>query len=505
MNNIFDELYIFEMANNHQGKLSHGKAIVNYLKDIKDEFGINAAVKLQYRDLWPEPNFIHPDYRDREDVKHVPRFLSTRLTDTEFIELIDCIKSTGLKAIVTPFDEASVDKCIAHEVDVIKVASCSVKDWPLLEKISGTNKPVIISTGGAVLAEIDNVVNYFIHNHKDFALMHCVGVYPCPNELLDMSWVSRLSKRYPSIPIGYSGHESPENYDVVKVAVSMGAKLLERHVGLEAKDITLNKYSMGPKQVRSWINSAIQTKAIIGQPAEKNVSNTEIESLNTLKRGVFAKKKIKKGEMISSENTFFSMPYVKKEQVDSGYFKEKWNYFTATKNYNINEPICEQPSVANPTLPLIRKILHEVKGFAMEHNVSCNSYSDVELSHHFGLEQFHETGAALITVVNREFAKKILIMLPGQSHPEHMHKLKEEMFEILSGDLTVRLNGGNEIKLRKGDTLLVKRNTWHEFWSEGGVVIEEVSTKAMRDDSYYKNSVIDNMDSLERKTLIDKW
>ena len=294
MNNIFNELFIFEMANNHQGKLSHGEAIVSYLKDIKDEFGINAAVKLQYRDLWPEPNFIHPDYRDREDVKHVPRFLSTRLTDTEFIELIDCIKSAGLKAIVTPFDEASVDKCIIHEVDVIKVASCSVKDWPLLEKIAATDKPVIISTGGALLSEIDNVVNYFIHNHKDFALMHCVGVYPCPNELLDMSWVRRLRKRFTNIPIGYSGHESPDNYDVVKVAVSLGAKLLERHVGLEAKDIELNKYSMGPGQVRSWIGSAMQTKVIIGQPAEKNVSNTEIESLNTLKRGVFAKKKIKK-------------------------------------------------------------------------------------------------------------------------------------------------------------------------------------------------------------------
>ena len=155
MNDIFNKLYIFEMANNHQGKLSHGKAIIDYLKVIKDEFNINAAVKLQYRDLWPEPNFIHPDYRDREDVKHVPRFLSTRLTDSEFIELINYIKSAGFRAIVTPFDEASVDKCIAHEVDVIKVASCSVKDWPLLEKIAVTDKPVIISTGGAVLSEID--------------------------------------------------------------------------------------------------------------------------------------------------------------------------------------------------------------------------------------------------------------------------------------------------------------------------------------------------------------
>ena len=335
--------------------------------------------------------------------------------------------------------------------------------------------------------------------------MHCVGVYPCPNELLDMSWVDRLKNRFPNLQIGYSGHESPDNYDVVKVAVSLGAKLLERHVGLEAKDITLNKYSMGPEQVRSWISSSIETEAIIGTPLEKNVSETEIESLNTLKRGVFALREIKKGETITSENIFYAMPYVMSEQVDSGSFKIKWNKYIATKDYNVNEPVCEKPVIDNSNLPLLRKILHEVKGFAMEHNVSCNSYSDVELSHHFGLEKFYDTGAALITVVNREFAKKIIIMLSGQSHPEHMHKLKEEMFEILSGDLSVRLNGGNEKQLRKGDTLLVKRNTWHEFWSENGVVIEEISTKALRGDSYYKNPQIDSMDPLERKTLVDKW
>lgn len=158
MSRLFNDLFIFEMANSHQGDLEHGKDIIHEMGKIARKYNINAAVKLQYRNL---DNFIHPDYVNRTDVPHVPRFMSTRLTYDQFTELVDAIKEEGMIAISTPFDEDSVDWCMEQGIDIIKIASCSSLDWPLLEKVATTGKPLIISTGGKILSDIDKLYNFF--------------------------------------------------------------------------------------------------------------------------------------------------------------------------------------------------------------------------------------------------------------------------------------------------------------------------------------------------------
>lgn len=504
MNQIFEELFIFEIANNHQGILNHGLKIVDSFKKIKDKYKIKAGVKLQYRDLWPIPNFIHPKYRGRNDVQHIPRFLDTRLTNDEFTRLIKHIKDAGFYTIVTPFDEASVDQCIMHDVDIIKVASCSVKDWPLLEKVANNNKPKIISTGGADLNDIDNIVAFFTHMHNQFAIMHCVGIYPCPNDLLNMDWVSRLKRRY-AIHIGYSGHEAPENTDVVKVAVSKGADILERHVGVETDEIKLNKYSMNPEQAEKWVESAIFAKTICGTDTCKPITDAEIKSLLNLKRGVFANKNIKNGAKLIPDDVYFAMPCIDGEQLASGEFGTKWNTFHASKNYKKDAPIYEKPIVLHPELQITRKILHLVKGYLNESNIEVSKERDIEISHHFGIDRFYEFGAVLINIVNREYCKKLIIMLPNQSHPKHYHKLKEEMFQILEGSLDIIKNGESKILLEKGDRLLLKRNTWHEFKTDTGVIFEEISTTSIKNDSFYEDPLIANLDPIERKTILNEW
>ena len=106
MNELFKDLFIFEMANNHQGSVEHGLAIINAMSKIARKYGIKAGVKLQYREL---DTLIHPDFKDRKDIKHVPRFLETRLKPKEFLTLVDAIRDQGMITITTPFDEASVN------------------------------------------------------------------------------------------------------------------------------------------------------------------------------------------------------------------------------------------------------------------------------------------------------------------------------------------------------------------------------------------------------------
>jgi N-acetylneuraminate synthase len=386
-------------------------------------------------------------------------------------------------------------------VDILKVASCSATDWPLLEAIADTQKPVIISTGGLTIYDIDKIASFFTHKHINFALMHCIALYPSPNETLHMNFMEKMKRRFPYVPVGYSGHEAPDNVDVVKVAVSKGAAILERHVGVPTETITLNKYSMNPDQALAWVESALIAKAIVGEGQEKQISQPEIESLLSLKRGVFAARTIKKGDQIKREDVFFAMPCLT-GQTTSGEFGQKRATIVASKDYKRNEAIYE--SVQPDTIGVIRNIIHDAKGMIFEANIQLGNDFEIELSHHYGMERFREFGALIVNVLNREYCKKLLVLLPNQKHPNHRHKIKEETFQLLWGDFEVVLND-TPIFMKPGDKLLVERGAWHSFTSKGGAIVEEISTTHVKGDSEYEDAIISRLDPIERKTIIEDW
>ncbi len=497
--NLFDDLFIFEMANNHQGDVAHGIKIVRSMGDIARRFNVSAAVKLQYRDL---KTFIHPNSKGRQDIPHVNRFETTELSPQAYRELVAAIQDEGLLAVVTPFDEVSVERCVDHEVDVIKVASCSAADWPLLENIAITDHPVIASTGGAGLAEIDALVSFLTHKDKQFALMHCVSLYPMPGERAYMNFLEKMCRRYPGVQIGWSGHEAPDNLDIVKIAVAKGARLFERHVGIPTDSNALNAYSMNPEQVEIWLQAVKEARAICGENDEKAVSEEEAEALFSLQRGVYAKGTISKGETIAPERVYFAMP-VQLGQTTSGEFSRYRATYVASRDYASNEPIVEVASQPD-RISLVRGVIHDVKGMLCEAQIAFGSDFSIELSHHHGIEQIRETGAAIISVINRDYCKKLIVVLPGQQHPAHGHKIKEETFQLLWGDLEAAVNG-ETMRMKPGDKLLVEPGSVHSFRSDGGAIFEEISTTHFRDDSYYEDREIQSLDPMERKTIVTDW
>lgn len=495
--NIYDDLFIFEMANSHQGSVDHGIDIIKAMSRIARKHNIKAAVKLQFRNL---DNFIHPDYVKRKDVKHVPRFLETRLSYDQFSQLVDAIHEEGLIAMSTPFDEDGVEWCMDMGVDVIKVASCSALDWPLLTKISYTRKPIIISTGGKTLSDIDKLYNFFSHKGCEFAFLHCIAEYPAPNERLQLDFIQRMMRRYPDVPIGYSGHEDPNDHIVPMMAIAKGARIMERHVGLPTNTIKLNAYSMDPEQADNWVKAILDAKNICEMKKDntKYISQDEIDSLKSLMRGVYLNKPIKKGESITQEDVFFAMPCGEK-QMNSGEFQDG---IVASRNYNANEELIEKREVTD--IRLMRSVVHDAKGMLYEAGIALGSEFEVELSHHYGMRHFRQYGAIIINIINREYCKKLIIVLPGQKHPLHMHKKKEETFQLLYGDLILNLNG-KERSLKPGDIQTVLREESHSFTSTKGAIFEEVSTTHIKNDSYYEDPQIRSLDPVERKTILKKW
>lgn len=494
MSEYFHKLFIFEMANNHQGSVEHGKRIIDAMADIAKKHSIRAGIKFQFRDL---DTFIHPRFRNDTNAKHISRFLGTRLSREQFQEMIAYARSRGLLAISTPFDEASVDQCTEQDIDIIKVASCSAMDWPLLDAVSRSGKPVIISTAGVQFSDIDKIVSFFSHRGVTFAVLHCVGMYPAPDTELNLDIIPRMIKRYPAIPIGYSGHEAPDNTHVAIAAVSKGAMLLERHVGVPTDGATLNAYSMNPQQTDAWVQAAKLAWEMAGSN-EKIVPGGEAASLRSLMRGTYARTAIKAGQVLRPEDVYFAMP-VQEGQLTSGEFGGYRAVFAASRDYAPDEPIYEVQK-EDPVL-LAREVIHQAQGMLNEAGIHVGDDSTIELSHHYGMERFREVGAVIVNIINREYCKKLIIMLPGQRHPLHQHERKEETFELLSGDLEVQLDGAIT-RMIPGDRLLVKRNSSHSFFTKEGAIFEEISTTHYKGDSFYEDKEISALDPMQRKTVV---
>jgi sialic acid synthase SpsE len=495
----FNNLFIYDMANNHQGDLEHGYNIIEQIGDVTNKVGVRAALKFQFRQL---STFIHPDYQKRDDLKFVKRFNSTRLTMDEFKLMAQKVKEKGMLTMSTPFDEASVDIILDMDLDLIKVASASADDKPLLKKIAKANKPIVISTGGLRIDQIDWLVSFFEAEGADFALMHVVAIYPTPDEKLNLNQIENLKERYPHIPIGFSTHEIQDNYQPIQIAYAKGAELFERHVGVETDTIKLNDYSSTPEKVEKWLNSFKQAEAMCGAKQRAPASKEEVETLTSLKRGVFLKKNIKKGDILTNDDVFFAMP-VQEGQLISSNWQEG---ITVSNDYQLNEPLqhAETKTLTFNKDEAIYQIMLQVKGMLSQAKIFFNEDVSIEISHHYGLERFREFGAVIITCINREYAKKLVIQLPRQKHPYHLHKRKEETFQLLYGDIEIEKNG-HRISMELGDTCLVEQNEWHNFHTLQGAIVEEISTRHYNNDSFYEDPKIAGLEREQRKTNVDTW
>jgi len=492
-------LFIFEMANNHMGDIDHGLKLIREFAEVKNQYGeFDFAIKFQFRNI---DTFIHPDYRDRMDLKYVKRFSETRLSSEQFLQLKQEAEDLGFIPICTGFDEDSIDLIEEMNFPIIKIASCSFTDWPLLNRVADTNIPIIASTAGASIEDIDNVVAFFTHRNKDLTIMHCVGEYPTKTTNLQLSQINLLKNRYPNVRIGYSTHEDPGDPNIIPLAISKGAEVFEKHVAVVTDEYPRNAYSSTPEEVRLWLEAARAATQICGATTGRPpASEKELSDLRRFKRGAFAKRNIKKGETISRSDIFYAFPCQDKQVLAND--MSKYTQFIARRDFGVNDAVWSTDVEQNNLREGIYKIVQDVKSFLAKSNVVFPGEADLEISHHYGIENFYEVGITMITVVNREYCKKLIITLPGQAHPEQYHKKKEETFVILYGTVDLTLDGETR-RLSKGDVVTIEPGVRHKFSTSEGCVIEEVSSTHYTSDSYYTDEKISQ--NKNRKTFITHW
>ncbi|EXI78685.1 MAG: Spore coat polysaccharide biosynthesis protein SpsE [Candidatus Accumulibacter appositus] len=307
---VFEDLFVLELANNHGGRVDRGLRIVRDFSRIVRFNNVKAAIKLQLRDV---DAFIHQDFRERADIRYIKRTLETRLTKAEYATLTTAIRQAGCITMATPFDEVSVDLCVELGVEIIKIASSDLNDWILIEKIASTRKPVIVSTGGSSLKDIDDLVKFFNRRAIALAINHCVSLYPSEDHEIDLNQIDFLRRRYPQNVIGFSTHEYSDWQTSIAIAYAKGARSFERHVDIAADGLPVAPYCSLPHQIDQWFKAHRKAVEMCGAPGtQKRIPlSRENQYLDALVRGVYARRDLDKGHALRDEDIYLAIPLQK--------------------------------------------------------------------------------------------------------------------------------------------------------------------------------------------------
>lgn len=351
-NSVFEDLFVLEMASNHQGKLERGLSIVDAFAKVVRFNNVRAAIKLQFRDL---ENFVHKDFVERHDIRYVKRLADTKMTKQQFTVLVEAIRKSGCIPMATPFDEKSVDWCTEFDMPIIKIASADNNDWTLIEKIATTKRPVIISTGGMTQKDMDDVVHFFVSRNIPISLNHCVAAYPHEDSECELNQIDYLRKRYPSLIIGYSCHEYHDWSASMHIAYAKGARTFERHIDINDDGFEVAKYSSLPHQIDTWLKAWHKSREMCGTSGEqrRNFIDREIQYLDSYVRGVYAKRDLVAGQTLGEDDYYMAIPLQKGQLSSRELMLGKFGHKLLTackKDQPITVQILDTPYSKNPDL-----------------------------------------------------------------------------------------------------------------------------------------------------------
>lgn len=287
---------IAEIGNNHNGDFERAKLMI----DKAVEMGADCA-KFQMRQM-------KEVYRSRsleksgEDLgtEYIIDLLNRfELSVDQQKKLADYCLQKGILYLCTPWDISSVDILESFGVAAYKVASADLTNLPLLDRLSKTKKPLILSTGMSTTSEVKFTVAFLTEREVQFVLLHCNSTYPAPLHDINLKWMKSIEAIHPLV--GYSGHE--RGIAVSIAAVALGAKVLERH-------FTLDRMMEGPdhaaslefNEFKEMISGIREIESALGSAENRSLSQGEMINRENLGKSLVASIELKKGTVLKSEH-----------------------------------------------------------------------------------------------------------------------------------------------------------------------------------------------------------
>ncbi len=305
-----DKPYIIaEIGSNHNGDLELAKVLITAAKDCGAD-----AVKFQFfnkenlftSELLSEMDAGDAKFENVESQRVSEQIDEYTIDSSELLILRQYCKEVEIDFGCTAVDENGLNYLAEIDPEFIKLASHEVDNPDLIETAIRTKKPIIMSVGMADLAEIDEVYRLFKkHRYEDFALLHCVSLYPPRDKIVDLNFIKTMQYLY-DCEIGYSDHTL--GYSIALGAIALGARIIEKHFTID-------------KNMPGWdhqISADREDMKIICEQGQrifealgnkyKFVTEEEIEKRKIFRKSLTAKRQIKEGEVIKYEDLTFKRP-----------------------------------------------------------------------------------------------------------------------------------------------------------------------------------------------------
>jgi N-acetylneuraminate synthase/sialic acid synthase len=286
IDNDSDCYVIAEVGHNHQGSLKTAKEMFRAAKDCGAD-----AVKLQKRDnisLYTKELYNKAyDHENSFGLTYGEHREALEFGREQYIELKSFAKEIGITFFATAFDFKSADFLADLDMPAFKVASGDLTNVPLLKHIAGFNKPMIVSTGGATMRDVENAYESIMVINKQLCIMQCTSGYPAAFEELNLKVISTYRERFPDIVIGLSSHDS--GIAMAIVGYVMGARIIEKHFTLNrSMKGTDHSFSLERPGMQRLVRDLRRARVAIGDGIKRTYDSEKSPMVKMGKKLVFA-------------------------------------------------------------------------------------------------------------------------------------------------------------------------------------------------------------------------
>ncbi|MDP2629991.1 MAG: N-acetylneuraminate synthase family protein [Candidatus Uhrbacteria bacterium] len=316
---------IAEAGINHNGDIELAKRLVDMAVAARAD-----AVKFQTFKAEEEvtKKLQKVEYQkdnEGDDESYFEMIKKLEFSEAQWRELIEYCKEKGIIFLSTPSEEVSARMLHRLGVSAFKIGSNDLVTTPMLEEIAGWGKPMILSTGMATVDEIkEALATVSAAGNRDIILLHCTLSYPTSSQDLNLRAIETLRETF-SCLVGFSDHSG--GVEAAPLAVALGAVVVETHITL---DKTLpgpdQSMALGPHEFTALVVAIRTIEGLDGEMREREIANTpnaelmlgnaekrptpaELEMRKATRKGIVARRDIKKGEVIEKESLAFKRPY----------------------------------------------------------------------------------------------------------------------------------------------------------------------------------------------------
>ncbi len=328
-------IIIAEAGVNHNGDIEIAKKLVDVAANSGADY-----VKFQ---TFKADNLVSrfadkADYQKRNtrsDESHHAMIQRLEIDYDMHIQLIDHCKKKNIRFLSTPFDIPSIDLLIKLKMDLLKIPSGEITNFPYLKYIGSRAKSIIMSTGMATLKEVHAAMNILLEaglQKEKLIILHCNTEYPTP--MHDVNMIAMLTIRDElNVNIGYSDHTL--GIEAPIAAVALGANVIEKHFTLDRTfDGPDHSASLEPGELKNMVSAIRNIEKALGDGIKKP-SNSERKNLPIARKSIVANQKIGKGEKFTELNLTTKRP-------GSGVSPMQWDKYigkVSSKNYKKDDLI----------------------------------------------------------------------------------------------------------------------------------------------------------------------